>query len=172
MRCPMIVAVALAALPAAAFAADPQWGYYQDDKVTKGLLQAAVPAKSGEQLIFKCEKKGKGEVVAVLYSPSGLAAPRKYVMRPVTVQIDSSRVMDERWRYFGRTATAPSTMKNERTLTRLIGEMEKGTELHIQVNPESGSSYEVVFPVQGAHEAISRVCRLRGHYPATTVAAG
>jgi archaellin len=172
MRHSTIVAIALAAVPAAAFAAEPQWGYYQDDKVTKGLLQAAVQSKDGEQLIFKCEKKGKGQVVAVLFSKSAFSPPRNsYVMRPVTVQVDKGRAMEERWRYFGQTITAVD-MKNERSLTTLVEEMEKGTELHLRVNPESGSSYEITFPVQGAHEALGRVYESCGDtYPAEVPAA-
>jgi len=171
MRYSMIAAIALAAIPAASFAADPQWGYYSDEKVTKGLLQAAVQSKDGEQLIFKCEKKGKGEVVAVLYSKSAFSAPAtKYILRPVTVQVDKGRAMEQRWRYFGNTITAVD-MKNERTLTTLLGEMEKGSELHIRVNPETGVSYEITFPVQGGKEAVSRVYESCGDtYPIATAA--
>jgi hypothetical protein len=154
MRC--LIALALAAIPAAALAA-PQWGYYQDEKVTKGLLQATVVASGGEQLTFKCEKKGKGQVVAVLFSTKAFAPPKnRFDMRPVTVQVDKGRAMEERWRYFGQTVTAVD-MKNERTLTTLIGEMEKGTELHLRVNPEGASSYEITFPVEGAREALHLV---------------
>jgi len=157
MRCSTIVAIALSAIPVAAFAEDPQWGYYQDDEITKGLLQATVVAKDGEQLTFKCEKKGKGQVVAVLFSTRAFAPPRNnYSMRTVIVQVDDGRAMDERWRYFGQTVTAVD-MKNERSLTGLIGEMEKGNELHLRVNPENASQYEITFPVAGTREALTRV---------------
>jgi hypothetical protein len=166
-----MIALALAAVPVAAYAA-PQWGYYQDDKITKGLLQATVVASGGEQLTFKCEKKGKGQVVAVLYSPKAFAAPRqKYVLLNVIVQVDKGRAMEERWRYFGQTVTAVD-MKNERTLTTLIGEMEKGNELHLRVFPENASTYEITFPIEGARDALGRVYESCGDtYPIAATAA-
>ena len=124
-----------------------------------------INVKEGDDL-------SEGQVVAVLFSKSAFSPPRNsYVMRPVTVQVDKGRAMEERWRYFGQTVTAVD-MKNERSLTTLVGEMEKGTELHLRVNPESASSYEITFPIQGAHEALGRVYESCGDtYPVEVPAA-
>jgi hypothetical protein len=74
----MVIALALAAVPAAAQNQASPWQYFEP---AGGTMQAGVVNAQGAQLIIKCDKPGKGQVFAVVVTPEKLVPPLQPAVR-------------------------------------------------------------------------------------------
>jgi hypothetical protein len=151
----MMIAVALAAVPAAAQDQASAWQYYEPDG---GTMQAGVVNARGAQLILKCDKPGKGEVFAVVVTPEKLVPPtnQRFVTRALELRFDTDAPIEDRWRYYENSVVAID-QKPTIALTRFLNELADAAKVHIRANPERARFVEAEFNVSGAREAIERV---------------
>jgi len=150
-----MIAVALAAVPAAAQDQASTWQYFEPDG---GPMQAGVVNAQGAQLILKCDKPGKGQVYAVVVTPEKLVPPsnQPFVTRALELRFDADAPIEDRWRYYENSVVAID-QKPTIALTRFINEIADSTKVHIRMNPERARYVEEEFDVTGAREAIGRV---------------
>ena len=77
-------------------------------------------------------------------------------MRPVMLRFDEEGTVEERWRFYEKSAVAIN-QKAERTLARLLGDLADANKLTVRLNPERARWVETTFDVRGAKDAITRV---------------
>ena len=131
------------------------WGAFEDG-TAKGV---GLQEPGGNQLIFKCDKPGAGEVYAVVATQSGLVGPsQSFVMRPVRVQYDNKPPYDDRWRFYEHAAIAINK-GDTRSLTRLLLDLGEARTLEITLDPEPRKRAPKVikFDVSGATDALAAV---------------
>lgn len=145
-------------LAAAAGSAQGQgsvWGAFEDGE-GKGV---GVQAADGSQLMLKCDKPGPGEVYAVVATPVSLVPPaQSFEMRPVTVQYDQRAPYQDRWRFYEHAAIAINKGA-ERSLTRLLLDLDEAGTLEVRLDPEPRKRppITVKFDVAGAKLALEQV---------------
>lgn len=151
----MVIAMALAAVPAAAQDQASAWQYYEPEG---GTMQAGVVNAQGAQLIIKCDKPGKGQVFAVVVTPEKLVPPsnQPFVTRALELRFDSGAPREDRWRYYEQSVVAID-QKPTIALSRFLNELVAASKFHIRMNPERSRFVEAEFEVGGAREAIGRV---------------
>lgn len=154
----VVLAAAVAALPAAALAQEEQsdWAYFEPDD---GPIQAGVVNADGFQLILKCDKPGKASVFAVLVSPSNLAAPMsddKYESSEVSMRMDENAAWTDNWRLNGNFALAVDK-GTTRSLTRLLEKLEDADQFEIRLRPRRKSVIFARFDTTGTRQAMERV---------------
>ena len=152
-----MIAVALAAVPAAAQDQASTWQYFEPDG---GPMQAGVVNAQGAQLILKCDKPGKKSVYAVVVTPEGLV-PRNsngaYQMRPAEFRFDENAPVEDRWRFYDHSAVAID-QGSSNSMTRFMGGgLPTASRVRVRFNPERGRWVEADFQIAGAQEAIDRV---------------
>jgi len=149
------IGILLAATAVSAQAQTSGWGAFEDGE-SKGVgLQSA----DGNQLILKCDKPGAGEVYAVVATQVGLVGPsQSFVMRPVIVQYDQKPPYDDRWRFYEHAAIAINK-GTERSLSRLLLDMDDAAVLEVRLDPEprKRAPKTIKFDVAGAKDAIAQV---------------
>lgn len=150
-----MIAVALAAVPAAAQEPASAWQYFEPEG---GTLQAGVVNAQGAQLILKCDKPGKGQVFAVVVTPEKLVPPsnQPFITRALELRFDADAPIEDRWRYYENSVVAID-QKPTIALTRFLNELAEASKFHIRMNPERARYVEAEFAVGGAREAIGRV---------------
>lgn len=152
----LALGVALAALSVAATAEDSAWGFFNGDGGTMG---AGVQASDGSQLLIKCDRLGKHQVFAVVATNSNIAAPlpaNKYESQPVTVHVDGRSPWNDNWRFNEKFAMAVD-QGNDRSLTRLLDELNGGSKVTIELKPIKYAPKTITFDVAGAKDAIAKV---------------
>lgn len=148
------IAAAMAMLGSAATAQTSAWAYFESEG---GLLQAGVQTANGEQLIFKCDERGDGKVVAVIYTPARLKPPAARPQpRPVRMRFDAGATQVESWPYYEQTVMALNT-RRERQLPPFLTNIADAHAFEVVLDPVDGSPIEITFQVTGAREAIARV---------------
>ena len=151
-----IFAAGVALAATSVHAQTPTWQYYEDGSAP---LQAFVIAADGAQLILKCEKPGKGKVMAVVVTNAPIAAPLangRFESREVLVRVDDGGPYDDNWRFNDRFATAIN-QHSERSLTRLLEKMADGKKLDMTLRPFKQAPVQVSFGIGGARAAIAKV---------------
>ncbi len=150
-----MIAVALAAAPAAAQNQASPWQYFEP---AGGTLQAGVVNAQGAQLILKCDKPGKGEVFAVVVTPEKQVPPtnNRFVTRALELRFDADAPIEDRWRYYENSVVAID-QKPTIALTRFLNELADSSKVLVRTNPERARYVEAEFNVTGAREAIGRV---------------
>src|SRR5690606_34047542 len=114
----------------------------------------------GAQLLLKCDKPGKGEVHAAIFTPSRLTPPYdSFTRRDVTQRFDDGPPRKVRWRYYTQTAMAVN-QGNDRALNRLLPGLVEANELTVELDPVQASAMRETFTVTGAREAVERVYEL------------
>jgi len=151
----MMIAVALAAVPAAAQDQASPWRYFEPES---GPIQAGVVNTQGAQLIIKCDKPGKGQVYAVVVTPEKLVPPsnQPFVNRSIELRFDAGATIEDRWRYYEQSVVAID-QKPTVALSRFLNGLANASKFHIRLNPERARYVEAEFDVGGARDAISRV---------------
>ena len=151
----LMIAVALAAAPAAAQGQASTWQYYTPEG---GTVQAGVVNAQGAQLILKCDKPGKGEVFAVVVTPEKQVPPNndRFVTRALELRFDEDAPIEDRWRYYENSVVAID-QKPTIALTRFLNELADSAKFRIRTNPERARYVEAEFNVSGARDAIARV---------------
>jgi len=151
----MMIAVALAAAPAAAQEQTSPWQYFEPDG---GTVQAGVVNAQGAQLILKCDKPGKGQVYAVVVTPEKLVPPsnQPFITRALELRFDTGAPREDRWRYYEQSVVAID-QKPTIALSRFLNELAVASKFHIRLNPERARYVEAEFDVAGARDAIGRV---------------
>ena len=151
----MMIAVALAAAPAAAQQQASPWQYFEPEG---GTIQAGVVNAQGAQLILKCDKPGKGQVYAVVVTPEKLVPPsnQPFVTRALELRFDAGAPVEDRWRYYENSVVAID-QKPTIALTRFLNGLADASKFHIRMNPERARYVEAEFDVAGARDAIQRV---------------
>jgi len=152
----IITSLALAAVSTAAVAQTPTWQFYEPGN---GTLQAFVVAKDGTQFIIKCDQPGKRRVFAVVVTNSSLAAAlpdNKFESGPVTFRADAGAPQNDNWRYNDKFVMAVD-QGNERSLTRLLEQLDGASALEVRLKPLGRSETGVDFEVAGARDAINKV---------------
>lgn len=151
-----IIAAAVAMAATSVHAQTPTWQYYEDGSAP---LQAFVIARDGAQLILKCDKPGKGKVLAVFVANSPIAAPLangRFESREVLVQVDDGGPYDDNLRFNDRFAMAVN-QHSERSLTRLLEKIADGQKLDITLRPFKQAPVQMSFGIGGARAAITKV---------------
>ncbi|MGC1269177.1 MAG: hypothetical protein WA842_01115 [Croceibacterium sp.] len=151
-----IIAAAVAVAATSVHAQTPTWQYYEDGSAP---LQAFVIAKDGAQLILKCDKPGKGKVLAVFVAKAPIAAPLangRFESREVLVQVDDGGPYDDNLRFNDRFAMAVN-QHSERSLTRLLEKIADGQKLDITLRPFKQAPVQMSFAIGGARAAIAKV---------------
>jgi len=155
----LILGAALAATCGAAQAQDTAWGFFEAPGGSNG---AGVQAGNGAQLILKCDKPGKRSVYAVVVTPESLVPPTAtapFQMRPIEVRFDAKGPVDERWRFYERSAVAIDQTQTK-SLTRFLSGLADAQAVRLRMNPERARYVEESFEVAGAREAIAKVYEL------------
>src|SRR5687768_18477738 len=100
----LMIGVALAAVSVAAAGQTQSWAYFEQEGQP---IQAGVVNADGAQLILKCDKPGKKSVYAVVVTPDTLVPPssRPYIL-PTEVRFDEKAPMEDRWRFYDKSAVA------------------------------------------------------------------
>ena len=150
-----MIAVALAAAPAAAQNQASPWQYYTP---AGGTLQAGVVNAQGAQLIIKCDKPGKGQVFAVVVTPEKQVPPsnQPFVTRALELRFDAGAAVEDRWRYYENSVVAID-QKPTIALSRFLNGLANAQKFRIRTNPERARYVEADFDVGGARDAIARV---------------
>jgi hypothetical protein len=151
----LMIAVALAAAPAAAQQQASPWQYFEPEG---GTIQAGVVNAQGAQLILKCDKPGKGQVYAVVVTPEKLVPPsnQPFVNRSAELRFDAGATIEDRWRYYENSVVAID-QKPTVALSRFLNGLANAAKFHIRLNPERARYVEAEFDVGGARDAIGRV---------------
>lgn len=149
------IVLALVAVPAAAQNQTSPWQYYEP---AGGTVQAGVVNAQGAQLILKCDKRGKGEVFAVVVTPEKQVPPsdKPFITRALELRFDAEAPIEDRWRYYENSVVAID-QKPTIALTRFINELADSAKFKIRTNPERARYVEAEFDVGGARDAIGRV---------------
>lgn len=151
----LMVAVALTAVPAAAQAQGSAWGVFGGEG--NDSSGAGVQSADGSQLILKCDKPGRYEVHAVVFSSSKLVGPaRRPVMSTITFRFDDGAAVKENWRFYEQTAVAVD-QTNERALSRFLERLADAKKLNLRLEPEGRQPLDLSFDVAGARDAIAQV---------------
>lgn len=150
-----IAIAALTAISATAFAQQSAWGTFDG---AEGTIGAGVQAANGAQLLFKCDKPGKGQVYATVATTEPLVPPSgtRFMMRPAELRFDANPPIEDRWRFYERSATAVN-QRTENQVIRLVSGIADASSFRIRLNPERSRWVEVTFEVTGAREAIGQV---------------
>ncbi|HYP87535.1 MAG TPA: hypothetical protein VEQ59_05270 [Polyangiaceae bacterium] len=150
-----MIAVALAAAPAAAQNQASAWQYFTPPG---GTLQAGVVNPQGAQLIIKCDKPGKGQVFAVVVTPEKQVPPsnQPFITRALELRFDEGASVEDRWRYYENSVVAID-QKPTIALSRFLNELADSAKFKIRTNPERARYVEADFDVGGARDAIARV---------------
>jgi hypothetical protein len=160
----VVMGIALAATCGAALAqndAPSSWGFFE---APDGSYGAGVQASNGAQMILKCDKPGKRSVYAVVVTPHALVPPTAsapFQMRPVELRFDARSPVDERWRFYERSAVAIDQTQTK-ALTRFLTGLASAQAVRVRMNPERGRYVEENFEVAGASDAIAKVYELCG----------
>lgn len=162
-----LAAIIVAALSTTALAQEqsaaetPQsaWQNFEEGEMKGAVLEAS----DGSQLVIKCDKPGRREVYALIFSPEKrLAAPSsRPVSRPIRFAFDGKSPSTEDWRFYEQYATALGKT-NDRALPRFIVDLRKASALRLILSTGIGPDVEMEFNVTGAREAITsvyEVCR-------------
>jgi hypothetical protein len=151
----MLIAVALAASPAAAQNQASPWQYFEP---AGGTVQAGVVNAQGAQLILKCDKPGKGQVFAVVVTPEKQVPPsdKPFDTRALELRFDAGAAIEDRWRYYENSVVAID-QKPTIALTRFLNGLADATKLRVRTHPERARYVEAEFEVAGARDAIARV---------------
>ncbi len=151
----LLVAAALVTVSAAAQAQTSNWGAFSAEDGSSGV---GVQASDGAQLLVKCDKPGRGQVYAIVVTPTPLVPPNntRFQMRPVELRFDDRAPIDDRWRFYEQSASAVN-QSTENQLARLLPGMADATTFRIRLNPERARWVEATFEVSGAREAIGQV---------------
>lgn len=150
-----MIAVALAAAPAAAQTQASPWQYYTPEG---GTVQAGVVNAQGAQLIIKCDKPGKGQVFAVVVTPEKQVPPsnQPFITRALELRFDANAPIEDRWRYYENSVVAID-QKPTIALSRFLNGLAGASKFRIRTNPERARYVEAEFEVAGARDAIARV---------------
>lgn len=144
----------LAALSVAAQAQESSWGVFDGEKGAGG---AGVAAADGSQLMIKCDKTGKGQVHAMIYSTTRLMAPTSsFERRDVRVRFDADTPIDARWRFFNNTAMAVD-QQNERSMSQFIAGLKDAEKVEFRLDAREAPPVTLTFDVHGAADAIALV---------------
>jgi hypothetical protein len=137
------------------------WGFFEAPDGSNG---AGVQASNGAQLILKCDKPGKRSVYAVVVTPHALVPPTAsapFQMRPIELRFDTRAPVDERWRFYERSAVAIDQSQTK-ALTRFLNGLAGAQTVRVRMNPERARYIEENFEVGGAGDAIAKVYELCG----------
>ncbi len=153
-----MIGMALAAGAMAAQAQDSAWGYFE---APDGANGAGVQAANGAQLILKCDKPGKRAVYAVVVTPEPLVplTNNGFQMRPIELRFDTEAPVEERWRFYERSAVAVDQTQTK-SLTRFLNDLVDAKSVRLRLNPERARYVEATFEVAGAREAVAKVYEL------------
>lgn len=135
------------------------WGFFEAPDGSNG---AGVQAPNGAQLILKCDKPGKRSVYAVVVTPQALVPPTAsapFQMRPIELRFDTKAPVDERWRFYERSAVAIDQTQTK-TLTRFLSGLAGAQAVRVRMNPERARWVEESFEVAGAGDAITKIYEL------------
>lgn len=152
-------AFSLCALAAPAIAQDSGWAYFEAEQETKGvkLLTAGSVSQDGSQLLLKCDKPGKGQVVAVIVTNNNIAAPsRTPPKRPIFIRYDGGPPKEYRWYFYPTSALAPNT-KRDPLLMPFLEQLVDAGRIEVRMEPLDGHPMQTSFNVAGARDAINRV---------------
>lgn len=152
----VLAAAVLAAMGTAAPAQTPTWQYYEEPGTP---LQAFVVSSDGLQLILKCDKPGKGKVMAFLVTKSPIAPPLtdgRYESREVRVRVDQQAPYDDNWRFNDRFAMAVN-QHSQRSLSRLLEKMADGQAVEVMLKPFKQAPIQTTFAIAGTREAAAKV---------------
>jgi hypothetical protein len=150
-----VIGAALAVVSSAALAQDSVWGTFEGAEGTTG---AGVQAANGAQLLFKCDKPGKGEVYGIVVTAEPLVPPNntRFQMRPTELRFDDGAPLEDRWRFYESSASAVN-QRTENQVVRLVNGIADANTFRIRMNPERARWVEATFQVTGAREAIGQV---------------
>lgn len=145
---------AIAQEQAASQAAQSAWQNFEQGDMKGAVLEAP----DGSQLVIKCDKPGRREVYALIFSPEKkLAVPNsRPISRPIRFTFDGKSPSTENWRFYEQYATALGKT-NDRALPRFIIDLRKASTLRMILSTGIGPDVEMEFDVTGAREAIEHV---------------
>lgn len=157
-----MIAAAVTALATAAHGQTSVWGAFEAGESSGVGVQSA----DGNQLMLKCDKKGPGQVYAVVVTKAPLAAPSSsFVMRPAWFQLDNRSPVEDSWRFYEKSAIAINK-GTERSLSHLMVDLADAKKLQVRLSPGMRETPVTVnFDVTGAREAIAQVFESCGDSP-------
>lgn len=148
------LAAGLAAVSVAAQAQETVWGIFDGENGAGG---AGVSAADGSQLMIKCDKTGKGQVHALLFSATRLVPPTtSFERRDVRLRFDADVPIEARWRYYNNTAMAVN-QGNERSMTEFVTQLATADKVEFRLDAREAPPVTLVFDVHGASDAIALV---------------